>query len=307
MTFSITILGSNSALPTSKRYSTAQLLNINERFFLLDCGEGTQIQLRRYKANLAKIDHILISHLHGDHTFGLFGLISTFGLLQRTKDLHIYADKKLESVISFILEQYQNHISYKIIYHYLSFEKEEIIYEDNRLVISSFPLKHRIPTCGFLFKEKQKLRNINKEAIEEYNIPIKDRLGIQQGNDFKMFDGRIIANDKLTLKPYKTRSYAFVSDTLPVKNILSIIKNVDVLYHDTTFMHTEKKIAKETFHSTAQQSAEIAKDANVRRLLLGHFSARYKKLQPLLDEAKLVFAESYLAKDGDVFSIELER
>ena len=298
MSFTLTILGSSSALPTSKRFSTAQVMNILERFFLIDCGEGTQIQLRKYKIGFGKINNVFISHLHGDHFLGLLGLISTFNLLGRENDLNIYCPADLENILNCQLNYFENNLAFKIIYHPLNFNNPKIIYEDNKLTVKSFPLKHKIPTCGFLFEEKQKPSNIIKDKIQQLNIPIKDIVKIKQGSDFVADNGEIYKNEELTLPPQKPLSFAYCSDTVYYEDIIPIIKNVDLLYHEATFMNDMKERAKQTFHSTTIDAATIAKKANVKQLVIGHFSARYKNIEPVLNEAKTIFPNTLAAEDG---------
>jgi len=303
MHFSVTILGSNSALPTSDRNPTAQVLNVSERFFLIDCGEGTQMQLRKNKIRFSKINHIFISHLHGDHYFGLLGLFSTYGLLGRTSDLHIYAHKDLELLLTPQLNYSGNKLPYRLIFHHIDPSLNVIIYEDSKLTVSSIPLKHRIPTCGFLFQEKPANLHILREAIDFFNIPVMMIPSIKKGADFALPTGEVIENHRLTKKPCKPRSYAFCSDTLYNDKIVPLVKGVDLLYHEATFMNDQKKLAKKTYHSTAEQAALIADKAGVDRLIVGHFSTRYHDLQPLLKECRDVFPSSDLALDGLTFAI----
>jgi len=304
MTFSLTVLGSNSALPTSERYPTAQILNVSERFFLIDCGEGTQMQLRKCRINLSKINHIFISHLHGDHCFGLIGLISTLSLLGRRSVLHIYAHEELEKVLTPQLEYFCADLSFPIQYHHLSFENKEILYEDKRVIVESFPLSHRVPTCGFLFREKTKEPNIRKDAIFKYGLSIREIVAIKNRQPFFDEKGRQVPFDELIIEPPQPRSYAFCSDTKYFRRIIPHIEGVNVLYHEATFMHELKALAKSSGHTTARQAAKIARDAQVGKLLLGHFSSRYKDLKPLLEEAQDVFQKSELVQDGTVYEIE---
>jgi ribonuclease Z len=304
VTFSLTILGSSSALPTSKRYTSAHVLNIHERFFLIDCGEGTQMQLRKYKIKLGKINHIFISHIHGDHTFGLFGLLSSYGILNRTTDLHIFASPDLERIINDNLIAFNIFLPYKLVFHALECSRSQKIYEDDKMSVQTIPLKHRIPTCGFLFKEKPKLRNVRKEAIEKYRIPVKEIIRIKEGSDFKTSAGKIIPNKDLTLNPPKRRSFAYCADTGYHKEIISKINNVDLLYHEATYMHDLSDRAKETYHSTSYEAALLASKAKVGKLVLGHFSPRYKNLDMLLNEARKVFKNTFIAEEGLTFSIE---
>lgn len=304
MSFSVTVLGSNSALPTSERYPTAQILNVSERFFLVDCGEGTQMQLRKCRVNFSKINHIFISHLHGDHCFGLIGFISTLSLLGRRNTLHIHAHEDLERVLGPQLEYFCDDLSYSIQFHHLNFQEKEIIYEDKRVTVESFPLSHRIPTCGFLFREKPKEPNIRKEAIFKYDLAIREIVAIKRREPFYDEKGHQVPFEELIIEPPKPRSYAFCSDTKYFRRIIPIIEGVDLLYHEATFMHELKALAKSSSHTTAHQAAKIAKDANVGKLLLGHFSSRYKDLTPLLNEAREVFPNSVLVNDGSVYEIE---
>lgn len=301
MTFSVTILGSSSALPTASRNLTAHLLNAYERFFLIDCGEGTLQQLRKFKFNLSKINHLFISHLHGDHYFGIFGLLTSLSLLGRTKDFHIYAHKELKAMINCQLNH--EHLTFKIIFHVLKKNQTSIIYEDKQITVTTFPLNHRIATNGFVFKEKKKERNIKKDMIDYYKLSIKDIVNIKKGADFVNEDGKTILNKHLTIDPPKERAYAFCSDTAFLPQIVQSIKNVDLLYHESTFADDQKQRAKETHHSTAKQAAEIARLAGAKKLLLGHFSTRYTDLSVLLNEAKSVFNNVELVKDGKCYPI----
>lgn len=305
MSFSITILGSSASLPTTKRFSTAHAINIHERFFLVDCGEGTQIQLQKFKIKYARINHIFISHLHGDHFFGIFGLLSTYSLLGRKKEIHIYAHQRLDEILNssnspLIL----NELGYEVIFHKLNFKKEEALYEDKMLTIKSFPLKHRIPVVGFLFSEKQRPKNIKKEVIEKYDIKIPEIIKIKEGADYTTENGEVIPNRKLTIPAPKPRSYAFCTDTLAKEKTVNYIKNVDLLYHEATYDKSNKELAKKTGHSTSIEAAEIAKKAKVKKLIMGHFSPRYKDILKLEDEAKNIFPDTVAVNDGDVFNIK---
>lgn len=304
MSFQLTILGTSSALPTSNRYPTAQVLHVLGRFFLIDCGEGTQTQMRKYQINLFKINHIFISHLHGDHIFGLIGLISTMMLLGRTKDLHLYAhseiQKFLTSQINFL---YFEGISFKIIYHPLNFKKEQKIFDDPKVSVYSFPLTHRIPTCGFRFEEKPPLPNLIASKIEEYQIPIRDRQRIKEGGDFTTSDGKRIPHAELTRSTHKPRSYAFCSDTRFDESYIGSVRNVDLLYHEATFASENKDLAQTTYHSTGEDAANVALKAGVGKLIIGHFSARYKDHTVILEEAQTIFTNTEASIEGQVFSI----
>lgn len=304
MAFELTILGSSSALPTSERYPTAQVLNASGRFFLIDCGEGTQIQIRRQKIAFGKIRHIFISHLHGDHYYGLIGLISTFNLLGIKNDLHIYSPSQLKGILQPQLNLLKAGLQFNIIFHPLNFKKPELIFEDKVIEVISFPLKHSINCCGFLFREKTKERNIKKEYIQEFNIPIAQIRAIKQGADFETENGKIIPNEQLTTPPPPPVSYAFCSDTAFHPPVVETIKEVSTLYHEATFTEEMKEWAVKTYHSTALDAAKIAKMANAGKLIIGHFSSRYKTTDQFLKEAQSEFKNTETAVDGKKYSIK---
>ncbi len=307
MSFELTVLGSSSALPTSKRFPAAHVLNAHEHFFLIDCGEGTQMQLRKFKIHMGKINHIFISHLHGDHIFGLFGLFSTFNLMGREHPLNIYAHSDIQQIIGFYREHFTKQQDYEIVLHPVNTSQTALIYEDRLLTVETIPLRHRIPTVGFLFKEKPRLKNIRKDMIEKYNIPLRDIISIKEGNDFITPEGQLIKNEQLTLQSLRPRSYAYITDTLFMRKNADKIRQVDLLYHEATFLHDQKKLAKQTYHSTALQAGEMAKAAEAKRLLIGHFSSRYKDVSLLADEAATVFQPVFAVEDGDKFSVEQTR
>ena len=298
MSFELTILGSNSALPTSNRYPTAQVLNVPGRCFLIDCGEGTQMQLRRNKISFSKIRHIFISHLHGDHFYGLIGLLSTMNLLGVKSDVHIYAPSELKTLIQPQLDFIRGEMSINPIFHPLNLKKTQTVFESKNIEIISFPVKHSIPTVGFLFREKPKQANIKKEMIKAYNIPLAKIKDIKAGADFETEDGRLIPNTKLTTPPPKPKSYAFCTDTAFHPPIAEIINGVDLLYHEATFLEELKDLAEKTRHSTARQAAEMAKLSKASKLLIGHFSSRFKNLEDFKTEAKEVFKNTELAIEG---------
>jgi len=304
MNFSVTVLGTASAIPNSKRNPSSQLINIHERFFLVDCGEGTQIQIRKNKQKLGKINHIFISHLHGDHVYGLFALLSTYNLLDRNTTLHIYAHKNLKEILDFHEQHFIGNQKFELVFHALPEGESIDVYEDEHVLVSAFPLQHSIPTHGFVFKEKDRLRKINKYKIEAYNIPVSQIMNIKNGADFITEEGAIIPNAELTLDPPPARSFAYCSDTAYTESILPFIENVNLLYHEATFKDSEKERAKTTQHSTAKEAAKIAKLAKAERLLIGHFSSRYKYLDALKKEAQTVFKETELAVDGETYSID---
>ena len=298
MPYELTILGSSSAIPTVEKNPTAQLLNANERFFLIDCAEGTQIQLRKYKFKFQKISRIFISHLHGDHYFGLIGLISSMHLLGREKELHIYAHPKLKEIIDIQLSASSTELCYPLFFHPITPNIDQVLFEDKKIKISTFPLSHGIDCNGFLFEEKRPPRKILSEKVKEYNIPIDQLKNIKWGEDFVDEDGSLILNDKLTIENKIPFSYAFCSDTKYSKSIIDKVKGVSLLYHETTFMNDRKDRAEETNHSTTIDAATIAKLAEVNYLLIGHFSQRYRDESILLEETKSVFKNTILATQG---------
>jgi ribonuclease Z len=307
MPFNVTVLGSSSALPTSARFPTAQVLKVHERFFLIDCGEGTQIQLRRFSVNLSKISHIFISHLHGDHIFGLFGLFSSFNLIGRKKDLHIYAHSGLASHLEHFITHFGIGMSYQIIHHPLPSSKHVLIYEDKHLTVETLPLRHSIPVTGFIFREKQKLLNIRKEAIEKYNPGIREIRKIKEGHDFTTSEGIAITNKELTFPPYRPRSYAFCTDTSCFPKLKEYLKDIDLLYFEATFADKDRKLARLTGHSTSKQAAKLAKESRVGKLLIGHFSTRYKSVNLLVNEAREIFSETYGVEDGENYPVSQHR
>lgn len=303
MPFEVTILGSSSALPTSERYPTAQVLNVLGRFFLIDCGEGTQIQLRRNKIGFGRIKHIFISHLHGDHYFGLIGLISTMNLMGFKNELHIYAPSEIKNLLQPQLDYIRGEMTIKLVFHPLNFKKPQKIFSDKRVEVFSFPLKHSIPTCGFLFKEVEKQPNIIKEQLKNYHIPIAKIKEIKTGGDFVTDNGLVIPNKDLTIPPPQPRSYAFCTDTAFNPTITNFIKHADLLYHEATFPEEMREFAEKTLHSTTFDAARIAKLANVRKLIIGHFSARYNDASIFEKEAKTIFENTEAAKEGATYKI----
>lgn len=301
--FSVTILGSSAALPLKNRNLTAQVINHAGRLFLVDCGEGTQIQLMKLKIKSMRINHVFISHLHGDHFYGLIGLISTFHLLGRKEDLHIYAPVQLESIISLQLDISLTKLNYRLIYHPTRPDTFETVYEDGKLVVSSIPMEHRIPTTGFLFAEKPNPRHIDMEAATRLNVPYTSFDILKSGADYTSDDGTLIPNSLLTIQPFPQRAYAFCSDTVCNEVYPQFITGCNLLYHEATFMSDMAEIASLKMHSTSAQAAMVALNSGAGKLLLGHFSARYDNLLPLLEEAKSIFPESYLAEEGITYKI----
>jgi ribonuclease Z len=297
----LTILGCYAATPRTLTNPTSQVLEMKNRMFLIDCGEGTQVQLRKNKLRFSKINHVFISHLHGDHFYGLIGLISTFSLLNRKTDLHVYGPKGVKEIILLQLRLSNSWTGYDLYFHELEGKDPEVLFEDNKVIVSTIPLKHRIYTNGFLFREKPGERKLNIEAVENYDIDIVYYQKIKNGGDIKLDDGRVIPNAELTFDPPPPMSYAFCSDTVYDEGIVPLIKDVDVLYHESTFLDSEIHLCEKTMHTTAKQAAAIAKMANVKQLVLGHFSTRYNSIELFKEEAKTVFENVELADDGKVF------
>jgi ribonuclease Z len=302
-TFELLILGSSSASPTSDRNPSGQLLNITERYFLIDCGEATQIQLRRFKAKFQAIDHILISHLHGDHFFGLPGLLSSMHLLGRKQALTVYGPKELQTIIEAINGVSETRLSYPINWVHTMHTGMNLIFEDQKVEVYSFPLKHRIPCTGFLFREKPLPRKIDKFRLEKLNISFADILALKAGKDVINMKGEAVSNAEATIDPPKPRSYAYCSDTIFDPAIVEFIRDAELLYHESTFLEDNLERAKKTYHTTAKQAAEIAKLSNAGQLLLGHYSARYRNLGDFLEEARPIFGNCLLATDGKKIKI----
>lgn len=303
MSITLTILGCHSATPRSFAHPTSQFLAINNEHFLIDCGEGTQVQLRKYKVKFTKISRIFISHLHGDHFYGLIGLISTFSLYKRQNELHIYGPKGIKKIIELQLELGKSVLSYDLIFHELISKKSNIIYENDKVSVTTIPLKHRVYTNGYLFKEKIGERKLNMVAVSKISeIAICDYQNLKNGKDYTLENGTIIKNKALTTNPTPPKSYAFCSDTSFNPNIVPIIKNVDLLYHEATFLEDKSNLAKKTLHSTAKQAAIIALKAQVKQLILGHFSSRYTNENLFLKEAQTQFKNAILAKEGLVIN-----
>lgn len=297
----LTILGCYAATPRTFTNPTSQLLEIRNRLFLIDCGEGTQVQLRKNKIRFSKINHIFISHLHGDHFFGLVGLISTFTLLNRTTDLHIYGPKGIKEIIKLQLRLSNSWTNYGLFFHELESNESEVIFEDEKVLVKTIPLKHRIYTNGFLFQEKVGERKLNLDAVQNYEIETCYYQKIKNGKDITLDDGRLIENEKLTFDPVPVKSYAFCSDTAYNEMMIPIIENVDVLYHEATFLQSEEGLAEKTLHSTAMDAAKIALKANVKQLILGHYSTRYESLELFKEEASQIFSNVLLGDDGVSF------
>jgi ribonuclease Z len=299
----LTILGSSSALPTSERYPSAHVLNAHERLFLIDCGEGTQMQMRKNQIRFGKINHIFISHLHGDHVFGLYGLLSTFSLMGRNTPVHLYAPEKYEHILESHLHDFDIHLNYEISFVPLSGKDPVKILDDKHITVTSFPLEHRVPSFGFFFREKPGDRKIIKDAIIKYDIPIAKILSVKKGEDFITSNGEVVKNDDITIPPPEPLSYAYCSDTKYFKRLASFVKGVTVLYHEATFDKSKNDLAVMTGHSTTLNAAAVAAEAEAGALIIGHFSARYKESDVLVEEARSVFQETYAAIDGKTYEI----
>ncbi|MBS1535037.1 MAG: ribonuclease Z [Bacteroidetes bacterium] len=294
----LTILGCYAATPRTLTHPTAQVLEMRNELFLIDCGEGTQVELRKHKIKFSKINHIFISHLHGDHFYGLIGLISTFMLLGRVNDLHIYGPKGIKEIIVLQLRLSNSWVNYGLYFHELESTQSELIYEDNQLTVHTIPLKHRVYTNGFLFREKPAERKLNFEAVKEHRIETCYFQKIKNGHDLTLGDGTILSNELLTFDPPAPKSYAFCSDTVYDEDLIPLLKGVDVLYHESTFLNSEEELGAKTMHSTAAQAAQIARAAQVRKLVLGHYSTRYESIERFKEEAQPIFEQILLADDG---------
>ncbi|MBK7628183.1 MAG: ribonuclease Z [Bacteroidales bacterium] len=299
----LTILGSSSALPTSERYPSAHVLNAHERLFLIDCGEGTQMQLRKNKIRFGKINHIFISHLHGDHIFGLYGLLSSFSLMGRKTPIHLYAPENYQIMLRSHLSDFDINLSFEIDFIPLKGKDPFLILDDKYLTVTAFPLQHRVPAFGFLFREKLSDRNIIKEKIDEYQIPSVRIPAIKKGEDFIKPDGSVIPNSELTLPPPEPLSYAYCSDTSYFKRLASFIKGVSLLYHEATFDKSLNKLAEITGHSTTLDAAKTALNAGAGTLIIGHFSSRYKTISFLVEESREIFPDTYAAIDGKSYEV----
>lgn len=303
MNFDVQILGCNSALSAHNRHPTSQLLSVNGSLYLIDCGEGTQDQMTFYGIKRFKIDHIFISHLHGDHYFGLIGLITSYILLGRKTPLHIYGHPLLKEIVDLQLSAGNARLSYEIIFHPTQAESREVIMEDENIKVHTFPLKHRIPTTGFLIEEKRPKYRINSKAVEHLSLKKEDYDRLREGENIQ-YEGTELDFKKLTLPSHQIRKYAFCSDTVYDEDLLQYISGADLLYHETTFTKWEKERAVMTMHSTSEDAAVIASKAKVRELIIGHFSSKYHDLSVFLDEAREIFPNTNLATEGDIFSIE---
>lgn len=295
--FELHILGCGSALPTTRHFASSQVVNVRDKLYMIDCGEGAQLQFRKSRLKFSRLNHIFISHLHGDHCFGLWGLISTLNLLGRTAELHIYSPKGLEALMAPTLDFFCRQMTYKVLFHEFDTKTSGMIYEDRSLTVTTIPLRHRMPCCGFLFREKRRPNHIIREMIDFYEVPVYELNRIKNGADYVTPEGETIPNSVLTRSADLPRSYAYCSDTIYMPEIAGLIEGVDLLFHEATFAHENLIRARETFHTTALQAGELAKAAGVKKLLIGHFSARYEDETVLFEEASSVFPETVLAKE----------
>lgn len=301
--FNINILGCGSALPTTRHLATSQVVDLRDKLYMIDCGEGTQVQMRKMRVRFGRLAHIFISHLHGDHCFGLPGLVSTLGMLGRTGELVVHGPKEVETYLRPVMDLFCRGMEFEVRFNPVDTRSHSLVMEDRSLSVYSIPLKHRIPTCGYLFAEKPKEAHIIREMTDFYQVPVRCMKDIKQGRDYVTPDGEVVPNSRLTRPAAPPKRYAFCSDTAYHRSIIPIIEGVDLLYHEATFAECDLARAKETFHSTARQAAEIARDAHVKRLVIGHYSARYEDLSELHREAEAVFPGTILGNEGMVVRV----
>jgi ribonuclease Z len=297
MTFELTILGTSSALPTREHYPTAHVLNVHERLFLIDCGEGAQIQMLHAGLSMGRLDAAFISHLHGDHVFGLFGLLSTMSMMKRQKELPIYAPAQLEDVLRDHLRHFGADMAFQPVVHPVDTETPALIYNNQGMTVHSIPLKHRVPATGFLFREKPPWRNVRKQLVETLHLSVSDIRHLKNGNDITLPDGQVLSCEEATYLSYEPRSYAYCSDTMFSETVIEQVRGVDLLYHEATFLSDKSDVAQRTMHSTAADAATVARRAEVKRLLIGHFSSRYGNKESFLQEALPVFPHTQIAEE----------
>lgn len=301
--FRVHILGCGSALPTLRHFPSAQLVELRDKLFMVDCGEGVQLQLRRCRVRFTKVSHVFISHLHGDHCFGLIGMISTFGLLGRTAKLHIHANELLKDILQRQMSLFCRDLGYEVVFHAIDASLRNVIYEDRSLTVETIPLTHRLPTCGFLFREKPLLPHIRRDQIDFYQIPTSQILNIKNGADWTLKDGTVIPNERLVTPADSPRSYAYCSDTRYMPELAEQLRSITTLYHESTYGEDNLQMAQKYNHSTARQAALVARDAGVRQLILGHYSSRYDDENVLLNEAREVFDNVHLSDELAVFDV----
>ncbi len=301
--FKIHILGCGSALPTLKHHTSSQVIEVRGKLMMVDCGEGTQVQLRRLRIGFTRIQSVFISHLHGDHCFGLIGLISTFGMLGRTSPLHVYAPGEFEPMLRSQMEMFCQGLEYKVVFHPVDTTQSQVVYEDKSLTVITLPLEHRVACCGYLFRERPTLPHIRRDMIDFYHIPVCQINNIKNGADWVTPEGDVVSHERLTVTAEKPRAYAYCSDTRYVPTLHRLVEGVDVLYHESTYDSSSEGRARMFYHSTARQAAQVAKDAHVGRLVLGHYSSRYEDEGILLKEAQAVFPNVMLAQEGMVINV----
>ena len=301
--FKVHILGCGSALPTLHHMASSQVVELRDKQFMVDCGEGTQVQIRRSRINFNKIQAVFISHIHGDHCFGLIGMISTFGLQGRKSPLQVYAPAALGPMLHSQIELFCQHLSFEVVFHAIDTEKTDVIYEDRSLTVSTIPLQHRLPTCGFFFREKPTLPHIRRDMIDYLEIPVSQINNIKNGAGWTTPDGRTYSHEELTTPAEPTRAYAYCSDTRYVPTLHELVAGVDLLYHESTYCRDSQHRADAYWHSTAADAATVAREAGVKKLLLGHYSSRYPDENAFLDEAREIFPESYLTNENDIFYV----
>ena len=311
MDFTLTVLGTASAKPSTARYQSAQVLTVHGRSFLIDCGEGVQVRLQEARISLLKIESVFISHIHGDHVFGLFGLLSTMGMMSRTKPLVIYGPVSLGPILKFFLSYYGDGIPFEVVHKPLNVKSPEVIYSSKSLSVSAFPLNHKIETFGFIFREKEPQINVKKWKIEEYALTLTEIGSVKRGEDVRrtLPDGSLLVLpvSELGYKPYRGRSYAYCSDTAPFGDESEWVKGVDLLYHETTYLASQADLAALRYHSTTLQAASCALEAGVGKLVIGHYSSRNSDSAVYEAECRTIFPETYAAQDGSVFDLPLVR
>ncbi len=303
MTFKVTILGAASAKPSATRHQTSQLVNHAEQYFLVDAGEGVQSRMMRAGVNPMRLSAVFISHLHGDHIFGLFPMISSLGLMGRKLPLHIYAPRPFDEILAYHLRYFDSQLPYDVVWHEIDTTKHEVLFENSTLEVWSVPLRHRVPTAGFLFKEKPAGLNVSKEAIEHYGLGVAQITAAKRGEDVTLADGSVVPNGAVTYTPWEPRSYAYLSDTNYSGKAVSLARGVDLLYHEATYAADMKREAKERGHATTLEAARAAVESGAKRLIIGHFSSRYKDEMALVEECRTVFPETYLAEEYKTFEI----
>ena len=303
--FKVHVLGCGSAKPTTRHYASSQVVEVRGRVFMVDCGEGTQIQLRHTKVRFTRLKAVFISHLHGDHCFGLIGLICSFALSGRKVPLHIYAPVALKRLLEDMLAMFAANLEFEVVFHPVDTTVAQVIYEDSAVTVSTLPLQHRIPCCGYLFREKEPQLNIIKSAIAEYKLSLEEIASLKRGEDV-LRDGTLLPFKELTYKPFEPRSFAYCSDTGPFPKLKEWIRGTDLIYHEATYASDLKALSKTTAHSTSEDAAKVALEAGAKTLVVGHFSSRYRSLDLLLDEARKIFPETYLAQEGMKFEVPLQ-